>query len=116
MSVSRIYHLCREADWKAAAALGCYEGSEQDRADGFLHFSTSEQIQGSAARHRAGEEGLLLLVVETGLLGEALRWEVASSGDLYPHLYGVVPFESVREVLPLPLGPDGLHQFPYLEP
>jgi uncharacterized protein (DUF952 family) len=116
MSVTRIYHLCREADWVAAAALGLYEGSEQDRGDGFLHFSTAEQIQDSAARHRAGEEGLLLMAVDAEGLGEALRWEVSANGDLYPHLYGPVPFESIREITALPLGPDGLHQFPYLEP
>lgn len=114
MTARRIYHLCRQTDWQAAAAKGSYEGSDQDRADGFLHFSTSEQIEDSAARHRAGEPDLLLLVADVSLLGEALRWEASSSGQTYPHLYGALPLSAVLEVVSLPLGPDGRHEFPLL--
>ncbi|MEQ9349683.1 MAG: DUF952 domain-containing protein, partial [Alphaproteobacteria bacterium] len=48
-----IYHLARAAEWRAAQASGVYDGSAEDRADGFLHFSTAAQIEESAARHRA---------------------------------------------------------------
>ncbi|MBI5122135.1 MAG: DUF952 domain-containing protein [Rhodospirillales bacterium] len=114
MNARRIYHLCRQADWQAAAAKGSYDGSSQDRADGFLHFSTSEQVEDSAARHRAGEPDLLLLVADATLLGDALRWEASSSGQTYPHLYGPLPLSAVLEVVALALGPDGTHEFPLL--
>jgi uncharacterized protein (DUF952 family) len=95
-------------------AKGVYEGSAQDRTDGFLHFSTADQVEESAARHRAGEPDLLLLAVDALSLGDALRWEAASSGETYPHLYAALPISAVLEVVSLSLGPDGRHEFPLL--
>jgi uncharacterized protein (DUF952 family) len=31
---------------------------------------------------------------------------------LFPHLFGVLPLAAVQQVVPLPLGADGFHQFP----
>jgi uncharacterized protein (DUF952 family) len=110
-----IYHMCRRAEWEAAVAAGRYAGSSQDRADGFIHFSTAAQIVASAARHRAGQTGLVLLAVDAGRLGDALRWEPSRDGQLFPHLYGPLAADVVRAVDDLPLGPDGRHVFPVLE-
>jgi uncharacterized protein (DUF952 family) len=109
-----IYHICRADEWAAAARAGVYHGSDQDRADGFIHFSTGEQVADSARRHRAGQAGLVLVAVEAEPLGDRLRWEPAKSGALYPHLYGPLAIDEALSVRPLPLGPDGLHQFPPL--
>ena len=110
-----IYHMCRAAEWRAAEETGCYPGSSQDVADGFIHFSTATQIVASAARHRAGQGDLVLLAVDPAGLGAALRWEAARSGELFPHLYGALPCASVRRIDPLPLGDDGWHVFPTLD-
>ena len=108
-----IYTMVRAADWRAAEAAGAYNGSADDRRDGFLHFSDAAQIRTSAAKHRAGEADLLLVAVATAPLGEALRWEKAGSRPgLFPHLYGALPLSAVRSVVPLPLGADGTHAFP----
>lgn len=115
MSAAPIYHICREEEWAAAQAAGRYEGSSQDRADGFIHFSARDQVVESAARHRAGQEGLLLLSVDPAALGAALKWEPSRAGALFPHLYGPLPLEAVRRAEPLPLGPDGRHCFPPLD-
>jgi len=109
-----IYHMCRRDEWEAAEASGFYRGSSQDRADGFIHFSTAAQIRESARKHRAGQTDLLLLAVDPAKLGAALRWEAARSGALFPHLYGPLPLAAVSRAEPLPLGGDGLHVFPPL--
>jgi uncharacterized protein (DUF952 family) len=109
-----IYHMCRAEEWRAAEKTGSYAGSSQDAADGFIHFSTAAQIVESAARHRAGQAGLVLLAVDPVALGAALRWEEARGGVLFPHLYGALPCAAVRRVDPLPLGRDGRHVFPAL--
>lgn len=111
MSFNPIYHICRRTDWEAAAVDGVYRGGEGDTKDGFLHFSMSDQVEESAALHRAGEEGLVLLMVDPRDLGDALKWE-PGRGDLFPHLYGALPTRAVMEVFDLPLGPDGKHKFP----
>jgi uncharacterized protein (DUF952 family) len=108
-----IYHMCRADEWRAAQAAGFYAGSSQDRADGFIHFSTAAQVVASAAKHRAGQNGLVLLEVEIAMLGTGLRWEVSRGGQLFPHLYGALPVASVTRFTALTLGPDGRHVFPW---
>lgn len=110
-----IYHMCRRDEWRLAQQAGVYGGSSQDMADGFIHFSTSGQIRESAARHRAGQDGLVLLVVDAAPLGKTLRWEASRGGDPFPHLYGVLPLDAVSAVHDLPLGSDGVHRFPPLD-
>jgi len=107
-----IYHMCKAEEWAAAEVAGAYHGSSQDVTDGFIHFSTSEQIVESAAKHRAGQDGLMLLSVDDGLLGGDLKWEASRGGALFPHLYGDLPVSAVCKAEPLPLGPDGAHVFP----
>ena len=109
-----IYHMCPAEAWAAAAAVGEYIGAADDRRDGFLHFSTAEQIAESARRHRAGQAGLVLVAVEPARLGARLRWEPSRGGALFPHLYGPLSPAEAASVEPLLLGPDGNHVFPPL--
>jgi len=110
-----IYHLARNAGWRAAERSGSYTGTKEDRADGYLHFSTAGQIAESAAKHRRGEADIVLVAVDADSLGGALRWEPSRGGALFPHLYGALPVASVLWSKPLPLGDDGLHCFPPLD-
>jgi uncharacterized protein (DUF952 family) len=112
--VSRfLYHMARKDEWAAAEQAGAYDGSADDRRDGFIHFSTAEQVAESAWRHRRGQEDLLLIVVPEEATGP-WRWESARNGDLFPHLYGALPAKAVVAVHELPLGKDGRHVFPPL--
>lgn len=115
MIASPIYHICRRDEWDAAQRRGRYEGSSQDAADGFIHFSTGSQVVASAAKHRAGQRDLVLVAVDAGRLGEALRWESSRGGALFPHLYGPLPLDVVLRVRELPLGENGRHIFPPLD-
>ena len=107
--------MCRREEWTEAQAEGVYRGSSQDRADGFIHFSTRAQIVESAAKHRAGQDGLVLLRVDLASLGDALKWEASRDGRLFPHLYGDLPVSAVVRADDLPLGRDGRHRFPSLD-
>ena len=115
MTQTPIYHICRREEWAATAEQGSYPGSSQDRADGFIHFSGRDQVVESAARHRAGQRGLVLLTVDPEPLGAALKWEPSRAGRLFPHLYGPLPLSAVLRVDDLPLGDDGRHVFPPLD-
>lgn len=115
MRADLIYHMCHALEWDSALSYGRYQGSSQDRADGFIHFSTASQIVESARRHRAGQPDLMLVAVEAARLGPALRWEASRDGALFPHLYGDLDPAVAVSVRPLPLGSDGLHVFPDLD-
>ncbi len=110
-----IFHMCRRDEWAAATRAGRYEGSSQDKADGFIHFSTAETVVESAARHRAGQDGLVLIAAEPERLGAALKWEKSRGGMPFPHLYGALDIGDVKWVKDLPLGADGRHIFPPLD-
>ncbi|WP_374631714.1 DUF952 domain-containing protein [Ferrovibrio sp.] len=113
--MTMIYHMAALADWQAALQSGSYAGSPDDLRDGFMHFSTAAQVAASAAKHRAGRADLLLLSIEAESLGDALKWEPARGGDLFPHLYASLRPEQVHSIRPLPLGQDGVHMFPPLD-
>ena len=112
MNEPRIFHICSRDAWNEAAQAGRYRGSALDRRDGFIHFSTADQVKETAALHLRGIDGLVLLTVDAAALGDALRWEESRDGRLFPHLYGDLPADAVLDVAPLPLADDGLHLFP----
>jgi len=110
-----IYKICLEPLWRQAEAAGRFDGAPGDLADGFIHFSTAGQAAETAAKHFAGQAGLLLVAVDAAALGPALKYEVSRGGALFPHLHAPLPLSAVRWVKPLPPGPDGRHIFPELE-
>lgn len=107
-----IYKIMAANEWAAAKAAGAYEGSAHDLRDGFIHFSTAAQAAETAAKHFADQGGLVLLAIDAGGLGDALKWEPSRGGALFPHLYGALPVHAVTRADDLPLGTDGLHRFP----
>jgi uncharacterized protein (DUF952 family) len=111
-----IYKISDVALWNEAKRLGVFTGAPVDVADGFIHFSTAAQAAETAARHFAGRGDLVLVAVNTDALGASLRYEPSRGGALFPHLYGMLPLAAVRWVKPLPLGPNGKHVFPELDP
>jgi len=112
MKSDPIYHICRADEWAAAQTNGSYGGSSQDKADGFIHFSGGDKVVESAAKHRAGQDGLVLLEVDQTKLGAALKWEVSRNDILFPHLYSDLPVEAVLRSFELSLDADGKHVFP----
>lgn len=112
--MATLYKICPAADWRNAEAEGVFRGSEVDREDGYIHFSTGAQVKETAARHFAGMDDLLLIAIDADRLGPALKWEPARSGDLFPHLYEHLPLTAVLWARPLPLIRDQ-HEFPDLD-
>ncbi|WP_210527277.1 DUF952 domain-containing protein [Rubellimicrobium arenae] len=106
-----IYKIFRAPEWEEFAAAGHSLGAPIDRQDGFVHLSTAEQVEETAARHFAGEDGLMLLAVDEGRLVPELKWEPSRGGALFPHLYRELRAEDVIWSAPLPLE-GGRHRFP----
>ncbi len=107
-----IYKITPRDEWAAAEAKGKFEGASVDLADGFIHFSTADQVAETAAKHFRGAADLLLVAVETAPLGGALKWEASRGGALFPHLYGTLDPTHARIIEPLSLGPDGIPMVP----
>jgi uncharacterized protein (DUF952 family) len=102
MATVLIYKLVADQEWRAARAVGEFAGSAVDLADGYIHFSTAEQVVETAARHFAGQRGILVVTVDTDRLGDDLRWEPSRGGAFFPHLYGRLPMTAVVAEAALP--------------
>ena len=115
VSATLIFKLVATAEWRAAESAGAFDGAEVDRADGYIHFSTAAQAAETAAKWFAGREDLTLVAVDPEALGANLKWEPSRGDALFPHLYASLPMSAVVWSRPLPLGPDGRHDFGRLE-
>jgi uncharacterized protein (DUF952 family) len=107
-----IYKVMSRAALAEAKAHGSFEGSADDRRDGFIHLSSANQLEATLAKHFAGKKDLVLLAVDSGILGERLQWEASRGGDLFPHLYGPLDLKALVWDEPLELGADGRHRLP----
>ena len=107
-----IFKICEASAWAEALRLGIYTGSTDDIRDGYIHFSTGAQVEGTLAKYFAGRADLLLLAVPTGALGTDLKFEASRGGAHFPHLYAPLPAALVAWEQPLLLGAEGRHILP----
>ena len=114
--MSLIYKICPASAWREAERQGVYRGSADDARDGFIHFSTAAQVEGTARKHYVGQTGLFLVEVDADALGDALRWERSRNDELFPHLYGELDLGAVLSVMNLNIRSDGGHDVPELAP
>ena len=97
-----IYKILTAGEWSRFQADGRFDGSAFDRTDGYIHLSSRDQVVETAARHFAGQLGLVLVTVDPGGFGDELRWEPARGGALFPHIYGTLPMAAVVRAEPVP--------------
>jgi uncharacterized protein (DUF952 family) len=110
--VGTVYKVMSRAALAEAKAKGRFEGSADDRRDGFIHLSSADQLEGTLAKHFTGQKDLVLLAVDASGLGERLRWEPSRRGALFPHLYGSLDFAALIWDETLELGADERHRLP----
>ena len=110
-TMTLIFKIVASDEWQAAKSAGAFAGAAVDRADGYIHFSTAAQAPETAAKWFAGRRDLTLVAVDAESVGADLRWEPSRGGALFPHLYAPLRMSAVRWSRPLPLGPDGRHEF-----
>ena len=93
-----IFRIAAPEALAAAAAAGSYEGEAFDKADGFIHCSTRDQLAGTLGVHFEGVQRLAVAEIDGEVLGETLKWEVSRGGEAFPHVYGPIPWRAVRTV------------------
>ncbi len=104
--MSTIIHILSRSDWAQAQAAGTYHAASID-TEGFIHLSTADQIQHTANNYYQGHSDLVTLIVDTDKIKHELKWELASNGQKFPHVYGDLNLDAVVRVLDLPMQPDG---------
>ncbi|HTE52624.1 MAG TPA: SlyX family protein [Kofleriaceae bacterium] len=95
-----LYHLVGRDEWARAEAAGTYAPATL-ADEGFIHFSTGEQLARTADRFFAGRADLLVVTVLEDRLAAPVRFE-AADGDEFPHLHGPLNLDAVVDVTPWP--------------
>jgi ornithine lipid ester-linked acyl 2-hydroxylase len=96
VSAGTAFKILTAEQWLCFQAEGEFNGAPVDLADGYIHLSAADQVQGTLDKHFAGQAGLVIAEIDLAMLGDAVRWEVSRGGALFPHVYGVLPMAAVR--------------------
>jgi uncharacterized protein (DUF952 family) len=115
-----ILHIISQTEWTSAQESDKYEAPSL-HSEGFIHFSTADQVLRVANAFYRGHDDLLLLVVDPDKLNAELRWEDpvhpgvhmdTAQSEVFPHLYGPLNFDAVVNIVPMPASSDGAFQLP----
>ncbi|MEL6219138.1 MAG: DUF952 domain-containing protein [Pseudomonadota bacterium] len=109
-----IYKVLTPPQYEDLQLHGEIPGAPVDIADGFVHFSTAEQLAETLAKHFAGQPDLWLLALDSEAedVAAALEWEPSRGGALFPHLYAALRLSDVVSEQQIAAGPDGVHRLP----
>jgi uncharacterized protein (DUF952 family) len=84
-----VYKILTKTQWSDFSKSGTFNGSVDDLRDGFIHLSSIEQLNKTVQRHFSSENTVYIASFSAESFSSHLKWETASSGDLFPHLYGL---------------------------
>ncbi|MGB5637111.1 MAG: DUF952 domain-containing protein [Waterburya sp.] len=108
----RIFHITSLAEWKDAQTSGNYE-PEAFAREQFIHCSYSHQLLTVANRFFQGQDGLVILLIDSSKINGSLIEENLEGGiELYPHIYGVLPIDAVIDAIAFPCNADGSFNLP----
>jgi len=107
-----VYKVMSAAELSQMQRDGVFRGSPADIADGYIHLSCRSELAGTLDKYFHGADDLMLAAVDLSRLGDVVRWEPSRGGQLFPHIYGLLPVEAVVEVATLERTPDGAFKLP----
>ncbi len=94
-----IYHITSEKDWQRALEKGFYDCPSLS-AEGFIHCSEENQVEGVLSRYFKGQDDLVKLIIDTDRLVHPLKYELAPSiNQEFPHIYGTLNLDAVLQVV-----------------
>ena len=109
---AKAYKVLAAEQMAVLLAEGTFAGASIDLVDGYIHLSTAEQLAETVSKHFAGQSGLHIAAVELTQLGDAVRWEPSRGGQLFPHIYGPLPYSAVIAHGPLERDKQGAFCLP----
>jgi uncharacterized protein (DUF952 family) len=95
VNVATAFKIFTADQWAQFVSDGVFHGAPVDLADGYIHLSAADQLQGTLDKHFAGQAGLVIADVDLSALGDDVKWEVSRGDALFPHLYGVLPMAAI---------------------
>lgn len=109
--MATIFHIALKEKWTKSRSTGQYS-EESLQSEGFIHCSTAEQVVDTANKHFKGQSDLVLLSINTSDIVSVIVYESTGSGEEYPHIFGPINHDAVKEVIEFPTSGDGTFAFP----
>jgi uncharacterized protein (DUF952 family) len=107
-----IYHMLPLVEWQAQSAERFYAPPSLAQ-EGFIHCTgEAERLLWVANRFYANEPGaFVILLIDDLALQAPLRWE-AADGHTFPHIYGALNLDAVKDVVNFPRTATGQFHLP----
>lgn len=109
--MSLLLHICKRDAWEMARMHGHYAAASLP-TEGFIHCSTPAQIVATGNRYYKGQVGLVLLAIDEARVESEVKWERATNGELFPHIYGPLNVDAVLQTYPLTVPETGEFAMP----
>ncbi len=107
-----IFKILSRSEAASFLETGTFTGTALDKADGFIHLSGRDQLEGTLDCHFAGQRDLVIAAIDVSKVGGKLRWERSRGGADFPHLYADLTLEMLNYLSPLRKREDGTVDLP----
>ncbi|WP_019216600.1 DUF952 domain-containing protein [Legionella tunisiensis] len=109
-----VYKILTVEEWNAFEESGSFEGSVNDKKDGFIHLTFEHQYPAILEKFFKGINEVVLVEIDSRLLEkDTLKIEANKpGGEKYPHLYSILYMKAVtsHRELSLPEEPRAAFQ------
>ena len=82
-----VYKVFTKPDYDSFVTTGKTKGSGDDLRDGFIHFSTREQLCDTIKKHFSHYNLVFVSAFQESHLRNKLKWELSRNLKLFPHYY-----------------------------
>ncbi len=108
-----IFHIATAKDVAEAIDNDLYFCDSLEN-EGFIHCSTRDQIVPVANRYYSSHVDLSLLLINENEVSAPIKYEspLYPSSEKYPHIYGPIRMQAVKQIINLHPGKDGSFEFP----
>ncbi len=110
-----IFHILTKEEWNHAQKEGVYKPQSLE-TEGFIHMSKTDQLLYVANSIFKDKKHLKLLKVwdqdVTAKIVDEAPKEAAQSGHIFPHIYGALNLDAVKEVFDFISEENGKFKYP----
>tara|TARA_B100000900_G_C19953088_1_gene462492 strand:+ start:27 stop:395 length:369 start_codon:yes stop_codon:yes gene_type:complete len=118
MKNQNVYKILSIEEWNKAQKLG-YINTDLDKKDGFIHFSSANQLAATLELYFSDHEEVMLLMPNMKKIETDLKYELPDTGSMrkgfFAHLYGDLMIEDIQKSWQIKRGAFQLPQFILLE-
>ncbi len=82
-----VFKILRPGEWQPNQNSRAYTGAPVDVADGYIHFSTIDQLQETADKYFSDQPAVHVIAFSANAWADGLRWEPSRGSQMFPHLY-----------------------------